>query len=80
MSAAPARVMGRPDWGTVRDGAPADLVLLDTETAFTLTADHLGSKSRNCPWLGNRCTGRPVLTMVGGRIAWADTGRFGDLV
>jgi len=80
MSASPARVMGRSDWGTAREGAPADIVLLDTRTEFTLTDAHLGSKSRNCPWLGLTLTGRPMLTMVGGRIAWGEGGRFGDVI
>jgi dihydroorotase len=80
MTAAPARVMGRTDWGTVRESAPADLVLLDIDTDFEFRAEHLGSKSRNCPWLGHRFTARPVLTMVAGKIAWAEGGRFGDVI
>jgi len=79
MSTAPARVMAKPDWGTLREGVTADIVLLDTETAFTFAVDHLGSKSRNCPWIGDRFTGRPVMTVVGGRIAWADAARFGEM-
>lgn len=79
MAQAPARVMGRSDWGTLRDGASADLTLLDVETSYELTPSHLGSRSRNCPWIGERFVGRPALTMVGGRIAWADGDRFGDL-
>lgn len=77
---APARVMGRGgDWGALAEGCPADIVLLDPDEEFTLGPEHLGSKSRNCPWLGERLVGRPVLTMAAGRIAWADWTRFPEV-
>ena len=79
MSAGPARVMGREgQWGTLGAGCDADLVLLDTGEEFEMTRERLASRSRNCPWLGERFRGRAVLTMVAGRIAFADETRFGD--
>ena len=80
MTAAPARVMGREgEWGTLAVGAEADVALLDVEGEYTLSEGHLGSRSRNCPWLGSTLSGRAVMTLVGGRIAWADPDRFGDV-
>ncbi len=73
MAAAPARVMGKAGtWGTLTEGGQADLVLLDVNQRFTLTPGHLGSRSRNCPWIGEELAGRPVCTIVGGKIAWSD--------
>lgn len=80
MTAAPARVMGRQrEWGTLAVGCEADVVLLDVEEAFEMTVERLASRSRNCPWLGRTLTGRAVLTLVGGRVAWADQRRFEGL-
>jgi dihydroorotase len=77
MTAAPARVMGKAGrWGSLAPGLKGDVVLLDPRDTFTLGLEHLGSKSRNCPWLGERLTGRPVMTVVEGRIAYADSFRF----
>lgn len=71
MTHKPAAVVNRP-WGTLNIGAPADLVAIDTTTRFTLTPEHLGSKSANCPWLGESLVGRPVATIVGGTLAHAE--------
>ena len=80
MTASPARVMGRQgEWGSLAVGREADVVLLDVEDDFDMSADRLVSRSRNCPWLGRRLSGRPVLTMVAGQIVYADEARFGDL-
>lgn len=77
MATAPGRVMGRADWGTLRVGSDADVVLLDTETPFEMSHDHLGSHSRNCPWIGDRLVGHAAMTIVGGRIVHAEESRVG---
>lgn len=71
MTVAPARVVNQP-WGTLSEGAPADLVVLDTNQRFTLEERHLGSKSRNCPWLGEEFIGRPIATIIGDTVAHAE--------
>jgi dihydroorotase len=80
LTSAPARVMGKEGkWGTLGVGLPGDLVLLDVEEEFEMSVERLGSRSRNCPWLGERFRGRAVLTMVDGGVVFADAARFGDL-
>ncbi len=71
MTHKPSEVVGQR-WGRLDIGAPADLVLLDASERFTLTQGHLGSKSVNCPWLGEDLVGRPVATIVGGRVAYGE--------
>ncbi len=70
MSCAPARLMGdtaqTKGRGTLAPGAPADLVLLREGEPWTFDEPHLGSKSRNCPWLGSRFHARIIGTMAGG--------------
>lgn len=76
MSCAPVRVMGElaqtRELGTLRPGAPADLVMLQLDQPRVLENSMLGSRSRNCPWLGRTLHARAVGTMAGGRWAWND--------
>ena len=66
MSTAPARVFHLPG-GTLRAGAPADVVVIDPGARWTVDAAAFCSKSRNTPFGGRRLTGRSVLTIVNGR-------------
>lgn len=66
----PARVLGLPAPG-LAVGAAADLVVLDLDAEWTITADDLSSQSRNCPFLGHRLHGRVVATLLNGRCTWA---------
>jgi dihydroorotase len=68
MSTHPARIMGL-ECG-LRPGLPADLTIIDPEAAYRVDTNGFQSLSRNCPYDGWRLTGRPVLTMVGGRIVY----------
>jgi dihydroorotase len=77
MSHAPAAVFSLPE-ATLRPGAPADLVVLDITTPWTVDPATFFSKSRNTPFVGRSLTGRAVLTLVGGTIvhdAAVPTGR-----
>lgn len=67
MTLAPAQVMGKP-WGTLAPGSPADVAVLDTGTQYVLREQHLGSRSRNCPWLGRKMHARIAATVVNGRV------------
>jgi len=78
LACAPARVMrpasGSPDPrvspGTISPGAFADLVLIDPAASGLFTEADLGSRSRNCPWLGVPLKSRIVATLVAGSPAW----------
>lgn len=66
LSAGPSRTLALP-YGTLPEGAPADLVVFDPEREWVVGADTLFSKSHNSPFLGRTMRGRAVLTLVGGK-------------
>jgi dihydroorotase len=65
----PARILGRPG-GRLERGAPADVVVIDPERAWTYDPAKGFSKSRNSPWAGQSLQGRAVATVVGGRLVY----------
>jgi len=67
LTAAPARVVGLEP-PTLRAGAPADLVLVDPNTRYTIDPSRLRSKSRNTPFAGRPAEGRVVMTVCEGRV------------
>ena len=66
----PASVLGLPAPG-LEHGAPADLVVLDLDTEWTMSVKDLASQSQNCPFIGQRLHGRVVATLLGGQCTWA---------
>jgi dihydroorotase len=68
-TAGPARVMGW-DVPTLEAGQPADLVLLDLETLREVVPSSFKSKAKFTPWAGEELRGWPVLTLVGGQVAF----------
>lgn len=52
-------------------GQPADLVLLDLQTARPVTASELRSRSSNTPFFHRMLRGWPVLTLASGRVAYS---------
>ncbi|HVY36711.1 MAG TPA: dihydroorotase [Polyangia bacterium] len=69
LSAAPAALFGLPG-GTLADGAPADVTVIDPELAWTVEPAQLRSRSRNTPFAGRALRGRAVMTIVGGAIVY----------
>ncbi len=67
MSTVPAQVFHLPG-GTLSPGAPADVCVLDVAARWTVDAALFHSKSRNTPFQGRALSGRPVLTIVAGRV------------
>ena len=67
LSASPAKLLGRES-GRLAPGAPADLVLIDTDVPYVLDKRRLKSRSKNSPFDEARLQGAAVLTLVGGRI------------
>ena len=65
MACAPARIMGM-DGGTLRPGAPADIVLLDPDEIWTVKPEGFVSRSHNTPVAGWTLPGRIRRTLVGG--------------
>ncbi|MDA8161232.1 MAG: dihydroorotase [Desulfobacteraceae bacterium] len=67
MSANPARILGVPG-GTLAEGGPADVTVIDPEREFVYGITDVASKGRNSPFLDWRFTGQAVLVIVGGRV------------
>lgn len=65
MALNPARRLGLPQ-GRLAEGAPADLVLFNTDTPFVLDRFTLASKSKNTPFDGARMEGKVLATYVAG--------------
>jgi dihydroorotase len=68
MSARPAKLLGL-DAGTLKPGAPADLIVVDLDYPWIVREEELRSRSRNTAFEGARMTGRVMRTLVGGETA-----------
>lgn len=71
LSTAGARLLG-VDGGTLAVGGPADVTLLDLNRKWTIDVNQFKSKSRNCPFHGQECTGKVAGTILAGRIVYRD--------
>ena len=69
MSTRPAELLGLPG-GSLRPGAPADVVVIDPDVPWLLDRNDLKSKCRNTPFDEARMQGRAVRTIVGGRTVY----------
>ena len=69
MSTRPAQLLGLPG-GTLRPGAPADVIVIDTDTPWVLDPDDLKSQCKNTPFDEARFSGRVVRTIAGGRTVY----------
>ena len=67
LSTGPASVL-RLDKGTLREGADADLTVLDLDRTIVVRPEAFLSKSVNTPFSGWSLRGAPVMTIVDGRI------------
>ncbi len=63
----PARVMNVPG-GTLAEGSPGDLTLFHPGRTVTVRAAKFRSKAINTPFEGWKLRGRPMMTVVGGRV------------
>jgi len=69
LSTRPAELLGLSG-GTLRPGAPADVVVIDPDVPWVLERDELKSKCRNTPFDEARMQGRAVRTIVAGRTVY----------
>ena len=69
MSSRPAELLGLPS-GTLRPGAPADVIVVDLDVPWVLDAANLKSKCKNSPFDDARLQGRVVRTIIAGRTVY----------
>ncbi len=66
LSTNPARVLNLPG-GTLEEGGPADITILDPDASVTVRAAQFRSRGRNTPFEGWSLKGAVAATIVGGR-------------
>ena len=69
MSTRPAELLGLPG-GSLRPGAPADIIVIDADVPWILDRDDLKSLCKNTPFDEARFSGRVMRTIVGGRTVY----------
>jgi dihydroorotase len=69
MSSAPARILGLAA-GTLRQGSPADVIVLDPDVPWVLDPAELKSKCKNTPFDEAKLEGRVIRTIVAGRTVY----------
>lgn len=69
LTTGPAAVLGdaHRELATLRAGSTADIVLIDPNEEWVVTAQEFASKGKHSPLEGMTLRGRAVLTLVGGR-------------
>jgi len=68
LATAPGRLIPDFEGGSLREGRRADITMLDPDARWILDEEALRSKSHNTPLLGRELMGRPIMTMVGGKV------------
>ena len=69
LSTNPARILGCSG-GTLREGSPADVVIIDPEESWVIGQKGFLSKAENTPFAGMKVKGRVCMTIVGGNIVY----------
>jgi len=69
LTAKPTEILGVPG-GTLGEGEPADLIIVDPEAEWTVTPEDFLSKGRNTPFAGWKLRGRVERTFVAGRAVY----------
>jgi dihydroorotase len=69
LTAKPAEILGIPG-GTLEEGEPADLIIVDPEAEWTVTPGDFLSKGRNTPFAGWKLRGRVERTFVAGKAVY----------
>jgi dihydroorotase len=76
LTAGPVRALGLdrgvPGLGSLAEGAPADLVVIDPDLEWTVEPERFASKGKNTPLIGRTLKGKVVETVVSGEIVWSD--------
>jgi dihydroorotase len=69
LTRAPSRIVGI-EAPSLREGAIAELCLVDPERQWVVAPERLRSKSRNTPFLGRTVIGAVAMTLAAGRVAF----------
>ncbi|MBI5150772.1 MAG: dihydroorotase [Candidatus Omnitrophica bacterium] len=70
MSAAPARIVGLAGKGVIKEGADADITIIDPEKVWEVRKEDIVSKSKNSPFIGRKLKGAVAATIYGGKVTY----------
>ncbi len=74
LTTAPAGIIG-PDFGrlgTLKEGAAADITIINPDHEWTVDASQFASKGRNTPLAASHLKGRVMATIYNGKLAYKD--------
>ena len=71
MSTNPARILGI-NAGTLKEGAPADIAIVNFEEKYVIDTADFASKGKNTPFAGREVYGKIKKTICGGRVVYAE--------
>ena len=69
MTINPARIFKLPG-GTLANGSPADITVIDPNKKWKVKAENFKSKSKNSPFIGRMLSGQAAVTILGGRVVY----------
>ena len=73
LSSNPAKKFGfYPLKGVISIGSDADMVIIDPEIEWEITADKLHSKAGFTPYEGRKIKGKPVISILRGKVLLKD--------
>jgi dihydroorotase len=67
LAANPAKIL-KYDRGTLKEGAPADITVIDPAVEWGYTKENIRSLSKNSPFIGRRMTAAVTEVLVGGKL------------
>ena len=70
-NADPAAILGIQK-GALTIGTDADISIFDLKKNWVVDEKKFFSKGKNSPFIGKKLTGKPVYTIVGGRVMFDD--------
>lgn len=70
-SATPAQILGLRG-GRIKEGAIADLTVIDPEYKWVIKDSMFYSKSKNSPFISTKGKGKAVITIVNGQVVWKE--------
>jgi len=72
LSTAPAKILKiYPQYGTLKEGTTADIVLFDLKKEWIFSEDINPSKSKNSPFLNRKLVGKVIYTIKEGKIVYS---------
>jgi dihydroorotase len=73
MSAAPARIVGLDNKGVIKEGADADITVIDPDKVWEVRKEDIVSKSKNSPFIGRKLKGSVAATIYGGKVTYQES-------